>query len=345
MKSENTINLPFCIRSYILEKEIAKGGFGSVYLATSTKFPDYQFAVKIIKITDSTMKEDCISLKKLESFESEVQALKKLDHPHVIRLYDYFREGHIMFLVLEYCSGGTLEQRINKLNLTEKIKICHDVVLGLKYCHDNQVAHRDIKTSNVMFTANDQVKIVDFGLAEFLEEDQKISKVGGSLYYLPPEIINKTSHSPFKADIWSLGVLMYRVFVQKYPFEGYNKDVVFKAIKNCLYVPNRLPREIIPIVTKMLTPDPDERLTLLQVQIFFEKMVMKAMQLRLPIKNLPGIRSSRSPTMVTPFRKNLMKNKINPSGSSFKIKQNDQSHPIKSLNVKCLGPVYTFQRI
>ncbi|OHT02259.1 CAMK family protein kinase [Tritrichomonas foetus] len=267
------LELPFRIKNYILTNVIGHGGFGTVYRAASTNYNDYEFAVKVMKIPERV---DEKHLAHILSLESEVSALKKLDHPNMIRLYDFFREKEHVFLVLELCTNGTLDEKIAKLSYKEKLKICSDIANGLKYCHENSFAHRDIKTVNILFDMNNRVKIADFGLSQFLvNKNQKTSKAEGSLNYISPEIIIKADNSPIKSDIWSFGVLIFRVFCNCYPFTGQDKREVMKNIRNCVYSSIKIPGELNPIVTRMLKMNPDERLTINKVCEMLNNLVSK----------------------------------------------------------------------
>ncbi|OHT02258.1 CAMK family protein kinase [Tritrichomonas foetus] len=275
-----SLTLPYRTRNYILESEIGRGGFGVVYRAKTTNYSnDYEFAVKVMQLLDTTVgnqQHDSKKAWKIGSFESEVTVLKKLDHPNVIRLYDFYREKDLVFIVLEYCPCGTLEERLFGISFKDKIKICNDIVLGLCYCHDSSIAHRDIKTQNILFDSNNRPKLADFGLAQLLlTKDQKTDKAEGSLYYASPEILSKTNHSPMKSDIWSFGVLVYRVFTGNYPFYGSSKAEIIRNIKANCYLINELPLDIKPLVVGMLKLAADERMTICNLVKAFDVLMHK----------------------------------------------------------------------
>ena len=287
--------LPAKVNNYILEKLIGKGGFGYVYLATSTTY-QCQFAVKVGIITEN----DIIKREKIKrSFESEFNALKKLDHPNIIRLYDYFDKDDLIFLVLEYCPNGSLEDYIreseemeyceiysrsqarfspqtNAVNdkniyrfsfissMADKFKISVDIIKAIQYCHENNFAHRDIKTANILFDENGRPKIADFGLARFISDEERIITHEGTALFAAPELFKKNFYDPYKADIWALGVLLYRFFTFKFPFIGNDMKSLAKIIQEaCLdfrllmYVPSMK-----NIIQKMLQVDPSARISL-----------------------------------------------------------------------------------
>ena len=275
------LTLPFSIRHYILTEVVGSGGFGMVYKAKSTSYQiDYDFAVKVMALP---AEEDLTIKKRLLLFESEVNSLKQLDHPNVIRLYDYFIENNMVFMVLEYCPNGTLDDRINSLSPVECLCIMRDIVSGVKYCHGMSIAHRDIKASNILFDASNRIKIADFGLSRLMEnQDEKLSNHQGSLFYLPPEVITKDKYAPLTADIWSLGVLLYKLFVKKLPFTGKTKEELMSNIKNCVYFPSKIPSNMSYLISKMLKVNPHERFTIGEVYNTVMQITMKKKLTALP---------------------------------------------------------------
>lgn len=252
-------SLPYQIKNYVLNSIIGQGGFAIVYKATNVLY-NRDFAVKVIC-------QSKISNRNVSSFEAEIKSLTQLDHPNVIRLYDYFKEDDHLFLVLEYCSGGTLEDKILKeeeMSFEAQIKICSQIVSALNYCYDQNIAHRDIKTSNVLIDGNGRIKVTDFGLSQVISHDQNMHQFGGSLHYYSPEICKKVSFNPFKSDVWALGVLFYRLFTYSYPFDGVTEHEIKTKIIDGFY-PEKLTGLIGKVVRKMLTPCPEERISIYQL--------------------------------------------------------------------------------
>lgn len=249
-------NLPHKIRNYVLNSIIGQGASAIVYKATNILY-NIDFAVKVVfksKVSDRNTR----------TYEAEVNSLVKLDHPNVIRLYDFFNEDNNMFLVLEYCGGGTLEDKILKdevISENDKLKICSQIISALKYCYDMSIAHQDIKASNVLFDNNGRIKVADFGLSGIINHDANIDLHRGTLCYSAPEVCQIKSFNPFKSDIWSLGVLIYRLFTYSYPFEGSTKEDLKNSIINGYYQ-DRLSGQIKKIVKSMLVVNPDDRITI-----------------------------------------------------------------------------------
>ena len=134
----------------------------------------------------------------------------------------------------------------------------------MKYCYDKNIAHRDIKTSNVLIDENGKIKVADFGLSQLVNHDENMNKFGGSLHYYSPEICKKIAFNPFKSDVWALGVLFYRLFTFSYPFDGITDHEIKSRIVNGFY-PEKLSGIIGKIVRKMLCVVPEERISIDQL--------------------------------------------------------------------------------
>ncbi|KAK8888345.1 SIK kinase 3 [Tritrichomonas musculus] len=250
-------NLPHQVRNYVLNSIIGQGASSIVYRATNILY-NIEFAVKVV------FKSKTADINAL-TYEAEVNALITLDHPNVIRIYDFFNEENNLFLVLEFCGGGTLEDKISKneeLSENERIKICEQIISALKYCYDKSIAHRDIKAANVLFDNNGRIKVADFGFSGILEHDENVNEHMGTLSYSAPEVCQlKKEFNPFKSDIWSLGVLFYRLFTYSYPFEGKTNEKLKNSIVNGNYQ-EKLSGKIRKVVKMMLVVDPEKRISI-----------------------------------------------------------------------------------
>jgi calcium-dependent protein kinase len=161
-----------------------------------------------------------------ERMLSEVEALMELNHPNIVRLYEYYRDDTRLFLVEEYCSGGTLEQRLEsaggRFEADEAAVILRQMLRGLVCCHANGLLHRDIKPDNFVYGSADDLKMIDFGLtilpAALAEMDAEYVQAAGTLEYTAPEtlpvrdadgrLIRDASYSQ-AADMWSIGAILF----------------------------------------------------------------------------------------------------------------------------------------
>jgi calcium-dependent protein kinase len=167
--------------------------------------------------------------------KSEVEIYLSLDHPHVARLEHVFETDEQLHLVMEFMAGGELYDRLSeKRQYTEEAAAgtTYQMLLAVGYLHAHQVAHRDLKLENFLYEAKDtdHLKLIDFGFAKFWDHSTKMSQACGSVHYVAPEVL---AHSyTEKADMWSLGVIVYMLLTGSPPFHG-TDDEVLKKIKSC----------------------------------------------------------------------------------------------------------------
>lgn len=167
---------------------------------------------------------------------NEINILKVLDHPHIIRLHEIWEWNDVCFLVLEYCRGGELFHFIlERKHLTEReaALIMKQLLSALMYLHNNNISHRDIKPENFMLKSKGDpscVKMIDFGLSKDFSGQDTMSTMSGSPYYIAPEVFLQNYNS--KIDIWSLGVVLYIMLSGKVPFPGNSElEIIGNVIK------------------------------------------------------------------------------------------------------------------
>ncbi|CAI9550579.1 unnamed protein product [Staurois parvus] len=199
---------------------------------------------------------------------SEVNLLRELKHPNIVRYYDRIidRTNTTLYIVMEYCEGGDLASLIAKCTkerqyLEEDFILCAFVqlALALKDCHKRSdgghtVLHRDLKPANIFLDAKRNVKLGDFGLARILHHDTSFAKTFvGTPYYMSPEQMNRMSYNE-KSDIWSLGCLLYELCALSPPFTAYNQKELSEKIKIGKFrrIPYRYSEELNQIITQML---------------------------------------------------------------------------------------------
>lgn len=280
--------LPYSVNNYVLDRVLGKGGFGEVYHATSRKYPGFEFAVKCTRYTPEHMAVMD------DSFKSEVSALMKLDHPNVVRLYDFFRQDDCLFLVLEYCPGKSLLERIRDqeaITESEQLNIASQIISALAYCHRNRLAHRDIKEGNILFDAHGRVKVADFGISKEILPGDHFHLFNGSYLYAAPELVNKMEHDPFAADVWSLGVLFYRMANRQYPWPIDSKANAKKAIQYGSYREQNMTHPLMRLVKQMILVNPDARVSM---EILSNMSIWKHVKIdnSSPAKNVGNSRST-----------------------------------------------------
>ncbi len=239
LKSSDTI-----ASKYLKIKEISNGTYAKIYIVQrKTDFKLY-CCKEILKS----------KVADLYNFHNEINILSKVDHPNIIRIYEIFEDSRYISIIMEYCTGGDLFQKINELaekdkSFSEKeaVKIFKQLMSAVSYCHNQGICHRDLKPDNIIFLNKEPdspIKIVDFGLSKIFGEIKPIMKGNkieknimslrvGTAYYMAPEVIQGNYDN--KCDIWSCGVILYILLCGYPPFDGDNENDIIKAITKKKY--------------------------------------------------------------------------------------------------------------
>jgi serine/threonine protein kinase/Tol biopolymer transport system component len=252
---------------YEIVEDIGAGGMGEVYRARDTRLA----RSVAIKVLPAEFAED---VRLRARFEQEAKTISALNHPHICTLLDVGSEDGVDYLVMEYCEGQTLADRLGRgaLPLDQVLQYAIDLADALSRAHRAGIVHRDLKPSNVMVTKSG-VKLLDFGLAKMQLESsmtdstaQFLSEEGGilgTIQYMAPEIFGG-AEADARSDIFALGLILYEMLTGKRAFSGSNRTTVMAAILE------REPRpvhELAPnvpppfehLIDKCLSKQPDER--------------------------------------------------------------------------------------
>lgn len=279
---------------FFIKPPLGSGMFGTVYKAKHKKTGVFR-AIKRIK-------KDTRNASSLESLLKDVDILKTLDHPNIIKVYEYYQDEASIYIVTELCTGGELfEQILKEKNFTERkaAELMRQMLSAIAYCHEKKLVHCDLKPENIIFESNSNnnlVKIIDFGNASFCEGDDRLTNRFGSVYYVAPEVLMGSYTE--KCDVWSLGVIMYLILSGKPPFNGVNDQIILKKVYEGKYSMEgpewqTISADAKDLINKMLTFDFHSRITAKQcLEHKWIKEVGKVedMKLSLPI----GRRSLRN---------------------------------------------------
>lgn len=250
---------------YEIIKELGRGGMGIVLLGRDPQL-ERMVALKIVKIDDS---DDSMSHKELlERFYIEAKAAAKISHPNIVTVYDVGEAEGKKFIAMEFVEGKNLANIImdeGPLPIQRAAKFIHQIADGLSYAHERGIVHRDIKPGNIIVSADDKVKITDFGLAR-LQSASSVTQTGhavGSPSYMSPEQVQGMAVDG-RSDMFSLGVMFYEMLTQKRPFDGESlTTVIFKIIKDNPIPPSHLnkavPHVVDDIIAKMTAKEPQYR--------------------------------------------------------------------------------------
>ena len=263
---------------YLRGKKLGKGTFGIVYEAKNLIF-NSKVALKVIP-KNARMKYELI--------KNEIDILKKLMHPNIVRIYEFYESKNSFYLVNEFCPCGELYNYINKTILNEEqlAVIFYQVFSGLTYLHENNILHRDLKPENLLISKIEKdlkdnkeyfwIQIIDFGTAKIFENDKDENLVVGTPYYIAPEVLNK--HYNEKCDTWSVGVMLYMFLVGRPPFDGENRNEIINSIKTKDYDENN-PKlleqspEVRDLIKHLLQKDTNKRFSAKEAlnHIWFKK--------------------------------------------------------------------------
>ena len=215
--------------NYDVIRQLGKGGYGKVYEVKNKKSGDIRACKHLSKL----------SLKNLEKFEREINILINTDHPNIIKIFEVYESQRSLYIVMEECKGGEIFDRIiehieSKKMYSEKdaADMFGQVMSAIAYCHNNGICHRDLKPENLLYLnkgpeKNNPIKVIDFGLSQFIS-DQKLTTKVGTAYYVSPEIL-KGDYTE-KCDIWSAGVILYIFLSGDPPFNGPNDNAIYQKI-------------------------------------------------------------------------------------------------------------------
>lgn len=239
--------VPDSIGKYKVLGEIARGGMGAIYKA---QHPTLERIVVIKKLTMGG------SAAVRERFKREASIMMDFRNEYIVDVFDHFKEGNSHYIVQEYVDGLSLEALLARERyLPERIAllIFRDVCLALKYAHDHGVVHRDIKPGNLLLSKRGEVKLVDFGIAR-IEDDSgdSLTREGmtlGTPSYMAPEQFGNTKNVDKRADIYSLGVMLYESVTGKKPYPGSISPETIRLIQQGRYKP---PRKANPALTPFM---------------------------------------------------------------------------------------------
>src|SRR5215216_1626964 len=259
------------LRNYRITEKLGVGGQGAVYKATDTKLG----RTVVIKVIPPELSAKEANLRR---FEREARLASSLDHPNICTIFDLDEQDGVHFIAMQYVEGKNVRQLVagRPLELKTAVLIGLQVADALAAAHSRGIIHRDIKSGNVMVTPSGQVKVLDFGLAKLLDEEAartsgihrtEITEVGvkyGNETNAAPEQA-RGDRVDKRADIFSLGVLLYEMLTGTWPFRGKTTIDVRHAVLNeepaplSKMRPGRVPAKLQAVLDKALAKDPRNR--------------------------------------------------------------------------------------
>src|SRR5580765_4542269 len=258
---------PQHVERFAVERLLGRGGMGTVYLARDRRL-DRQVAVKVLHDKDLANDD------KRARFMREARTAASVRHQNVATIYEVGEtdEG-APFIVMEYCAGETLSQRLKRrpIEAGEFLVLARQLAAGIAAAHDSGIVHRDLKSANIMIEPTGLLKILDFGLAKPVRREldrnatieTSSGRFFGTLHYLAPEQ-TRGQAADARSDLFSLGVVMYQMATGHLPFNAEAPLVVLEKIRDAEpepFVPldPAFPLQAAKIIGKLLQKDPDQR--------------------------------------------------------------------------------------
>lgn len=237
------------IGHYFVESRIGHGAFSNIYLGRHDIL-ETKVAIKFLSVqkieSDPTYKK-CLN---------EIDALRKLHHPNVVQLFEVLQASKYIYLILEYCSNKDMYALLDsrgKLPEGEARFYFRQIIRALIYCHQQGIAHRDLKLENIFLGSHQNVKVGDFGLSKDFQQGELMTTSCGSLRYAAPEVIQEKSYTGELADVWSCGIILFTLLAGYHPFDDDCYVSILKKIMRRQYImPEGLSDNAVDLIKRIL---------------------------------------------------------------------------------------------
>ncbi|XP_050547807.1 serine/threonine-protein kinase SIK2-like [Daktulosphaira vitifoliae] len=253
---------PDTIGFYTIDRRIGKGNFAEVRLATH-RLVRSEVAIKMI----DKRKLDAVNLEKVHR---EVDIMKQLDHPHIIKLYQVMESKDMIYIISEYASQGEIFDYIAKYGrMTEAAarKKFWQILSAVEYCHNRHVVHRDLKAENLLLDSHMNIKIADFGFSNYFTPGEQLATWCGSPPYAAPEVFEGKKYYGPEIDVWSMGVVLYVLVCGALPFDGSTlHSLRDRVLSGRFRIPYFMSTGCESLIRKMLILDPNKRYTIEQIK-------------------------------------------------------------------------------
>uniref|UniRef100_A0A8C5F4G7 non-specific serine/threonine protein kinase n=1 Tax=Gadus morhua TaxID=8049 RepID=A0A8C5F4G7_GADMO len=252
---------PLQVGFYEILRTLGKGNFAVVKLARH-KVTKTQVAIKII---DKTR----LDPQNLEKIYREVQIMKLLHHPHIIKLYQVMETKDMLYIVTEYAKNGEMFDHLTssgRMSEDEARRKFWQILTAVDYCHRRHIVHRDLKTENLLLDANMNIKLADFGFGNFYNAGEPLATWCGSPPYAAPEVFEGKEYEGPQLDIWPR-VVLYVLVCGSLPFDGHSLPVLRQRVTEGRFrIPFFMSEDCESLIRKMLVVDPARRISVAQIK-------------------------------------------------------------------------------
>ena len=254
--------------NYKITTLLGTGGFAKVYVGEE-KYSGIKRAIKII----SKKSKLNISLSDEVLIRNEIDVLRKLDHPNIVKIFEFYSTKDSFYIITELCKEGELYKEIKQnapFNEKYSSYIMYQIFSAINYLHKLKIIHRDLKPENILIVKKDKnkfpyIKICDFGTSQIFNNNSTQNQIIGSSYYIAPEIFKKKNYNE-KCDIWSCGVILYILLSGRPPFIGKDENEIAENVKKGNYDLTQSPFHMISneakdLIKNCLNIDPKKRIS------------------------------------------------------------------------------------
>ncbi|CAL0315418.1 unnamed protein product [Lupinus luteus] len=246
------------VGKYELGKTIGEGSFAKVKLARNVDSRNH-VAIKILD------RNHVLRHNMMEQLKKEISAMKLINHPNVVKIFEVMASKTKIYIVLELVNGGELFDKIatnGKLKEVEARSYFHQLINAVDYCHSRGVYHRDLKPENLLLDSNGVLKVSDFGLSTYAQqEDELLRTACGTPNYVAPEVLKDRGYVGSASDIWSCGVILFVLMAGYLPFDEPNHAALFRRISKADFsCPSWFAPELKKLLKRILDPNPLTRI-------------------------------------------------------------------------------------
>ena len=240
----------------LYNKKLGKGAYSTVFLGWDIN-SSTNVAIKNIKLKS-------LKKKQIDKIKKEINIIEQLNHKNICKFLHYYHKKNNFYIILEYCDMNlnTLLKKEKNLDEETTKEFMIELSDALLYLQNNYIAHRDIKPQNILLLDN-SIKLTDFGLACYFNNNTNMTSMCGSPLYMAPEIINDDNGYNSKIDLWSSGIVMYQMLYGKTPFNASTHyELINKINDNKIKFPNNdFSYHCLDLLAKLLTKNPDNRIS------------------------------------------------------------------------------------